>query len=178
MIDPILHRPVLAALAMVLLAGAVGKIRDLSGWYHAVEQFGLLTAGLIRPAGLFILTTEFASGLLLLLPFARVAGAVLAIILLVIVTTAMLANVLRGRTDINCGCGGLGVDQHLSWGVVCRNLILLACASLLLFPELPRAYSVVEQIFSVAGALALAGLYATANQILATQPRLSDLRRR
>lgn len=177
MIDPILYRSLLAALAVILLAGAISKLRDVQAWFHAVEQFGLLSSRLTRPASIVVLAAELASGLLLLLPHTRVAGAMAAVLLLVIVTSAVIVDLRRGRTDISCGCGGLGSDQRLSWALVVRNLVLLACASLLALPELPRALSSVDQAFSVAGALAIAGLYATANQILATQPRLSQLRR-
>lgn len=177
MIDPILYRALLAALAMILLAGAISKLRDVHAWFGAVEQYGLISSHLIRHVGILILAAEFAGGSLLLWPPTRAAGAMVAVLLLVIVTGAVIVNLRRGRADIRCGCGGIGSDQRLSRALVVRNLVLLACASLLQFPELPRVLSSADQVFSVAGALVLAGLYATANQVLATEPRLSQLRR-
>lgn len=177
MIDPILYRALLAALAMILLAGALSKLRDVPAWFHAVEQYGLISPYLIRAVGILVLAAEFVSGLLLLVPPARPTGAMVAVLLLLTVTGAVIVNLLRGHTDIRCGCGGIGSDQRLSRALVVRNLVLLVCATLLVFPELLREFSSVDQMCSVAGALTLAGLYATANQLLATQPRLRQLRR-
>ncbi|MGO4844024.1 MauE/DoxX family redox-associated membrane protein, partial [Rhizobiaceae sp. 2RAB30] len=40
--------------------------------------------------------------------------------------TAIAVNLLRGRTRIDCGCGGAG--QGLSWFLVGRNTALLGLA--------------------------------------------------
>jgi hypothetical protein len=175
MIDPVMHQAIAAGLSIVLAAGALSKLRDTSSWFGAVESYDLLPAELTRAAGLAIVGAELAGAALLLSPSDRAIGAFLCCVLLSTVTGAVIANLLRGRAYIYCGCGDLGADQRLSWALVLRNFVLIAGALIAAVPALRREVSMADQCFSVAGGLAFAGLYATANQILATEPRTRGL---
>jgi hypothetical protein len=49
-------------------------------------------------------------------------------VLLVLFAGAIAVNVMRGRTDIDCGCFRSALRQNLSWWLVLRNAVLLVLA--------------------------------------------------
>ena len=57
--------------------------------------------------------------------------------LLVTYTIAISINLLRGNTDINCGCGSLLESNHLHIGLVARNSLLILMSILLYFLDEP-----------------------------------------
>jgi hypothetical protein len=96
-----------------------------------------------------------------------------------VVTTAVAINLLRGRTEIDCGCGSLGGhvgDQTLSWGLVARNALLALAAVLTLREDAARALVWIDYLSVAGGTLGLLGLYVTVNQLMANTPRLRALR--
>ncbi|MDR2239069.1 MAG: hypothetical protein LBE33_01330 [Zoogloeaceae bacterium] len=176
MLDPILPHMFAALLAIVFLGGAWQKLRDVDGFVMAIEQYRLLPVTWAAAVAWSLLTAEIAAGLLLLPLATRPVGAGLTLLLLFVFTTAVAINLLRGRRDIDCGCGGPEGGQHLSWGLVLRNVVLAATAALSLAAEAPRERVWLDGLTLVAGTLALYGLYAAANQLMANRPRLLKLR--
>jgi Methylamine utilisation protein MauE len=64
-------------------------------------------------------------------------GALLGIALLALYATSIAINLQRGRSHIECGCGGAG--QPIAWSLVLRNALLSAIAGLaLLTSSSPR----------------------------------------
>jgi uncharacterized membrane protein YphA (DoxX/SURF4 family) len=175
-LDPTLPHIFAALLAIVFLGGAWQKLRDKDGFVLAVEQYRLLPASWAPPAAWALLLAEACAGLLLLPLATRALGAVLALAVLAAVTLAVAVNLLRGRRAIDCGCGGPEGGQHLSWGLVLRNLLLGLASALSLAAEAPRELVWLDGLTVVAGTLALYGLYAAANQLMANRPRLLKLR--
>lgn len=174
--DPTLPHMFAALLAIVFLGGAWQKLRDMDSLAMAVEQYRLLPPSWARPAAWALLAAEAVAGLLLLPLATRAAGAGLAMAVLAAVTLAVAINLLRGRHAIDCGCGGPEGGQHLSWGLVLRNGLLGLAAALSLAAETPRDLVWLDGLTLVAGTLALYGLYAAANQLMANRPRLMKLR--
>ena len=87
-------------------------------------------------------------------------------------------NVARGRTDIDCGCGGVEGRQRLSWSLVARNLVLVAllgCAAQVAAPPLPGIASGATLAMA---ALAFFALFAAASQLAAQRPLLNELAKR
>ncbi len=174
--DPTVVLASAIALAAILLLGALEKLRDLPRYSGAVAAYGLLPPALVGAfAGLLVLV-ELAAGLLLLLPAgARLAGAWLALGLLMLVTSALLLNLLRGHTDIDCGCGGPAQTQvGLSWWLIARNALLLACCVPTLLPGQPsRALQWIDAPALLGATLAIIGLYFTANHLIASHTRFT-----
>jgi len=175
-LDPTLPHMFAALLAIVFLGGAWQKLRDMDGFAMAVEQYRLLPLSWAMPTAWALLAAEAVAGLLLLPLATRTAGAALALAVLAAVTLAVAINLLRGRHAIDCGCGGPEGGQHLSWGLVLRNGLLGLAAGLSLAAEAPRDLVWLDGLTLVAGTLALYGLYAAANQLMANRPRLMKLR--
>ena len=179
LLDPVAVRAAGAALSVIFLTGAWQKLRDPALFQANVENYRLLPESLTWPVAILLPLWELAAGVLLLTGPTRTAGTLLTIGLLLAVTTAVVINLVRGRTEIDCGCGSLGGhvgDQTLSWGLTIRNGLLGFAAVLTLREDSARVLVWVDYLSVGGGTLGLLGLYLTANQLMANQPRLQALR--
>lgn len=166
--DPVLGHGCAAALAILLLSSAWHKLADLAVFRATVELYALLPAAAVGAfAGLFPLL-EVAAGVVVLLrpdgPWMLLPLAVLGL-----ATAAILINVLRGRTRLECGCGG-DSQPRLSWALVARNVALLGGVLVAAAADSGRPLVWVDFLTVAALTLTLAGLYAALNQLLANRP--------
>lgn len=172
-IDPVVLRGVAAALSVVLILGALVKLRDMELFRYAVDNYRLLPDALVPGFAWGFALSELAAGVGLLFPASQGWAAWLALAVLGLASAGVLINLSRGIDRIECGCGTGG--QRISAGLVARNGVLAALVALCATDELPRALGLIDH-FSVAGiALVLLALYASANQLLANQPLLKEI---
>ncbi|MCB1746082.1 MAG: methylamine utilization protein MauE [Gammaproteobacteria bacterium] len=174
--DIVIQHVAAASLAIVFMVGAWQKLRDRIGFEIALDNYDLLPAALVKPVAWLLPAFEFATGLALVSPW-RTNGGVMALLLLGFVTAGVVVNLLRGRTDVGCGCGGIEDEQLLSWALVARNgvLALGACATLGAGVARPLAW--LDYVTVVGATLSAYALYVAANQLIANRPRLARLRR-
>jgi len=173
-VDPLLNTVLCLAAALVFLHGALAKWREREVFAAAMQNYELIPDVTVPTASTALILAEAATGTLLLLPDARPLGQLAGIALLLIVTGAVALNLLRGRTEISCGCGGN--DQQISWGLVARNGGFAALLGLAALPVATREWLLLDYAMAGLGAAALAGLYAAASQLLGNHPRLIALR--
>ncbi len=174
MIDPILIYTAAATLAGILLSGALGKLANFSLFEQATAGYALLPATLVRPFAAVFLAAELGSGLLLLIPATRAAGAALAMAVLLLACAGIAANLLRGRRDIDCGCGGFAEKGGgLSWWLILRNSLLLVLAAPALLAQHASARSLgwVDALTFFGTTLAALGLYFCLNQLIDSHQR-------
>lgn len=173
MLDPVVVNAAAAAVGIVLIVGALDKLRDLELFRYAVENYRLLGS---RGAALFaplFAGAELLAGSGLVFETTRPFAMWLALAVMLAATGGVAVNLLRGLDRIECGCGTGG--QRISWGLVVRNLCLMALIVLAAATEQSRQLGVLDY-FSVGGCvLALLAIYASANQLLANQPLLKEL---
>ena len=179
--DPVIAWIAAATLALVLLVGAAGKLASFDFFEATMAEYRLipiaLASGLVlRASAATLIAAELICAGLLLYGPVRSDGASLTLALLALVTAAVIINLLRGRRDIRCGCGGPEHAQTLSWGLVFRNLVLAAAALIALLPPTERALHWLDLLSIIGGTLAAGGLYFAANQLLANHPHLDALR--
>lgn len=172
-LDPVFGHAVAGALALVLALGSWSKLSDLDSFAFAVERYRLLPATASRVAGFVLPFVEALAAALLVMPHTRAGGAWLAALLLALVTGAVLVNLLRGRTDIDCGCGGPGHRQRLSWWLVVRNSLLLIGCGLTIAPITARPLVWLDAFTATFAAAALWLLYAAADELLSDPQRRS-----
>lgn len=179
LVDPVIARALGAALSVVFLAGAWQKFREPLLFRAALENYRLLPERFIDLVARGLPLLEGAAGVLLLFAETRSIGGGLAALLLFVVTVAVAINLWRGNADIDCGCGWLGAEggeQPLSWGLVARNALLVAALPLALADGSQRTLVWIDYLTVACATLALLGLYLSANQLLANQPRLHAMR--
>jgi Methylamine utilisation protein MauE len=177
-LDPVFARALAAAVSLVLLVGAVQKARDWDGFRAALANYRLLPGALVTPAALALPALEMFAGIALLAGPFRAAGSMLALAVLLTVTGAVAINLLRGRVDIDCGCGGVEGRQRLSWGLVARNAVVMLAAVCGTLEGAARELTWFDYGTVALASLALYGLYACTSQLLSNHPRLADLRNR
>ena len=150
-------------LASVFLVAMVHKLKDPVLFRVTLEDYQLIPHTMLRPAFFALVAIEFLIGgaLLLNVQVAGLAGA----ILLIVYSLAMGINLLRGRTEIDCGCSGPAVRQSLSIWLVVRNAVLVVLAIITLSGETDRLLGILDWFTSLAAATVFALIYSTAAQL-------------
>ncbi|ODT47716.1 MauE/DoxX family redox-associated membrane protein [Devosia sp. 63-57] len=108
--------------SLIFARAAWHKLSEFTEFTGFVADYQLLPERLVVPASWAIVTAETASVALQLVPGGRLLGLGIAVMMLLAYAGAMAVNIRRGRTAIECGCGG--AVQPLSWSLVVRNAIL------------------------------------------------------
>jgi hypothetical protein len=132
----------LMVLALLIFLGAVlHKIFDFGEFQGFVADYQLLPEILVKPTSLLLVIVEAGVVLLMLWSPTRIFALTLAAGLLALYALAIAVNLRRGRTQIECGCGG--APQWLSAALVWRNLLLIALVLLPLW-RMPAGLQVSE----------------------------------
>ena len=135
-LDPLLAATVIGLLVFVFARAALHKLSNFPEFRQTVAEYRLLPERLAEPVAAALAAAEIVAAALLLLPGCRGFGALAASLLLVGYAVAMGINLSRGRTSIDCGCGGTG--QSISWALVSRNALLALLAALAGAPVVAR----------------------------------------
>lgn len=165
-----------ATLAIVFLVAAWQKLHELEVFEAALANYRLLPEALLAPAARALPAFELATGLALVIaPFSALGG-LAALALLLLVTGAVVINLLRGRRDVGCGCGGIEDEQMLSWALVVRNTVLIMLALVALAPPAARDLIWLDYLAVAGSTVAGYGIYLVSSQLIANAPRLARLR--
>jgi len=113
------------ALGILFFVAAAEKLRHRRRFVFVVLSYQVLPKTLSRVYGLALPWLEAGVSLALLFGVAVRLAALLALTLLISFTIAILVNIARRRTDLNCGCFGQGRRQRLEGKLVIRNAILI-----------------------------------------------------
>lgn len=166
MLDPVFDIAIRGTLAALLLVAAWHKLRDPIGFWLAVSGYQLLRENLARPAARLIPLVEIALALSLVVLPSTSLPLVAAMALWLVYGSAIAVNLLRGRTELDCGCGGIGADQTIHWGLVARNGVLALVTGFLLFPGMTRELVWFDYAAAGFACLLLLLIYATAEHLL------------
>jgi Methylamine utilisation protein MauE len=118
---------------------------------------------------------ECAAALGLLLSPLRAPAALVLIALLGLFTGAIVINLVRGRTDIDCGCFGPALRQRLSWWLLPRNGALFGLLAIALMPAGGRPMNFLDLTTAALAAATMVVLYTAANYLIANAPGLRAL---
>lgn len=178
--DPLLIYMAAASLAVILLVGGLDKVRNFDLFEGAVMAYRLLPMNSSKVFSALFVMAELGAAALLLIPQARMYGALLAVVVLGVATAGVALNLLRGHTDVACGCGNLKQQSAgLSWWLVARNGLLLAVTVLLFLPQsifIERHFSWVDGLTFFGSTLAMLGLYFAVNQLIESHVKLQKLK--
>lgn len=105
----LIDAPVLAAfvksfLMLLFVTAALSKLRNLDEFHGVVRNFRLMPDALARPVAYLLPPAELATAIAIAVPATSQVATALAGALLVVFGAAMAINVLRGRSQIDCGC--------------------------------------------------------------------------
>lgn len=166
--DPVLGSVARTVLAVVFLVGGWQKFRDPQVFAAALENYRLLPPRLVPAVATVLPLLEISCGVMLLFPPCTPLSSVLSMLLVGAVTAAVAINLLIGRADIDCGCGGIS-SQPLSWALVARNGAMMVMLGLARAAD-ERDLLAMDYVTTVAATLALLGLYVCVNQLMTNAP--------
>lgn len=135
------------ALAILLMAGVVHKLRDMTALRGAIASYLRDTpfqgAQLIATLAAAITAAEAVTALAIaaswVAPF-TVFGAVLGAALFMFYAAVMAYNIARGNRIADCGCSFGGQQkQTVGWPLVLRNVLLALLAASVAIPARPSA---------------------------------------
>jgi hypothetical protein len=161
MIDPLVVWIALACTVTLFAHAAVSKAMDRALVEQHLAAYGVPHA-MLGAAAIVLPAVEALVALLLFTPW-RVAGAALAVALLVIYGAAMAQALARGRR-LDCGCGG--EPLAVSWALVVRNAGLAAVAVLAGATMAERPMGVGDFLVVSAALLLACLLFAALHQVL------------
>jgi uncharacterized membrane protein len=173
--DPIAVGAIVGALALIMFAAAWHKFSEPEEFAGALAAYRLLPETAVWPVARLLPVVEAVLGAGVLLPVTRQAALLGLAVLVSAYAVAIGINLLRGRHDIDCGCGG--ASHPLSWGLVGRNVVLAAAAILASRPTVERSMEWTDALTLVAGVLAFYALYLMADELLRQASRLAQIKR-
>jgi hypothetical protein len=174
--DPAIQVALRLSLALLLLGAFRHKARDLGGFRAAVADYRILPVWAVTAGTALLLAGELSVGIALLVPGLGGVAAPAAAALLTLYSVAIGVNLVRGRRDIDCGCSGPGARRTLGEGLLVRNAVLIATATLCALPTSARPLLWLDALTALGGGAALTLLYAAVDAALANAPWLQELR--
>jgi len=111
----------------VFLLAGLAKIADRNAFEAATARYGLLPTRFVRPVARWMPILEVAAGGALLIGAGVVYASAALAGALVAFTAVVGVSLLRGES-FDCGCRAAGAPRKIGWGVVIRNLVLIAMA--------------------------------------------------
>ncbi|RQZ15277.1 methylamine utilization protein MauE [Burkholderia sp. Bp9031] len=180
-LDPVLATSAQAGAAVVVLLGAFAKLRRPAAFRQALAGYRLLPDALAAPAAFAIPLAEVVCAAALLFPDTRMTGALGLIALLLVFAAGMTINILRGHTDIDCGCSGFAAaradaPRGIGWLHVARVLLLAVLVATALVEPGGRAVVWFDYLTLLSSVLLIVCALLTVDVLLANVPRLSHLR--
>ncbi|MGF9910181.1 MauE/DoxX family redox-associated membrane protein [Brevibacillus porteri] len=122
-------------LALLFISSSVSKIKNSTTHASIVKDYKILPERSIRFFAVLDTYSELLIGLLLIFGLYYSWAALAGSGLLLLYSVAIVVNLLRGRREISCGCGGIVGNHNLSWVLVSRNVLLIAmCLSVYQIP--------------------------------------------
>jgi hypothetical protein len=162
MSDPVVLGTAQWTLALLFALSSWSKLRDRAVFAATVADYHLVPDALTGPLATAIPFTEAVIAPALLFEGTRVTAAAWAAGLVLLFSLAVLVNLLRGRTYIDCGCFSGAFRQRIGWDVLARNGVLLGVIAWVGHsPEPSRAAHWLDMVTMAAAAGAVVLLFAT-----------------
>jgi hypothetical protein len=137
MIDPVVSVSLRCLLAVLFATAAWHKASDSRRFTATLEAYRLLPSSLGKMAARVLPVAEVGVVASLLLPLYRWA-ALGAVGLLALYSVAIAINLVRGRSEMDCGCFGPAAGVPLSGALVARNVLLIGAAAIVSLPVTAR----------------------------------------
>lgn len=187
MLDPLIMRIISLGFAVLFMLSAIHKMGDRIEFLQILGAYRVLPAIFLRPAALILPNLEMvvAVGWLAIgfLGFQLRAIPIISAGLLLIYSSVIALNLIRGRTDIDCGCGfsSSKTNKHknaerISYPLVWRNSILALTALLVIAPSSAREITAIDYVALIAATVVCILIYGAVNQLIANSQGLKPWR--
>jgi uncharacterized membrane protein YphA (DoxX/SURF4 family) len=137
-----LHIFIRLLLGLILLSTGLSKLMHPSRFRQAIQNYRLVPAAweaklsFSMVVAFVIPIAELIAGLGIIGGFELIPAALLAFALFVLLSVALIINLMHGRYELSCHCEGMLGNHRISWWLVGRNgLFLGSLLALLLTPD-------------------------------------------
>jgi hypothetical protein len=165
-LDPAFGYLIIAGAALLFASAAVRKFQDLGRFTEIFAAYRVLPAALAPRAAWIIPCIEIAIAAALSWAPGRRLGVASAIAVLIAYGSGLGVNLLRGRRDLDCGCGGPRGRRAIAAWMVWRNLLLAGTVGIAAMPWSTRFLGLTDALTVVGGLIAGVLLYATSDRLL------------
>jgi hypothetical protein len=165
-LDPAFGYLIIAGAALLFASAAVRKFQDLARFTEIFTAYRVLPAALARRVAWLIPCIEITIAAALSWEPGRRLGVVSATLVLIAYGSGLGVNLLRGRRDLDCGCGGPRGRRSIAPWMVWRNLLLAGAVGIAAMPWSARFLGLTDALTVAGGLIAGALLYATADRLL------------
>lgn len=179
-IDPVLGDAAQAGVAVVVLLSALGKWRQPDAFRATLAAWQIVPTALVGIVALAVAWAETSGALALLAGETRVFGATVLIALFTLFAMGLVVNIVRGHTDIDCGCGGLAssadAPRGIGWWHVGRAALFAALTCTAYATPVARAIVWFDYVTLAGSVLLIVCALLTLDALIANGPKLQHLR--
>jgi hypothetical protein len=166
MLDPAFGYLIVAGLALLFASAAMHKVRGLARFTEIFSAYRVMPDALGRRLAKLVPCLEVAIAIALLWEPSRRMAVIAAAAVLIAYASVMGLNLLRGRRDLDCGCGMARDRRNIAGWMVWRNLFLAAAIGSAALPWSPRALNSTDMLTVFGGLIAAVTLYAAVDRLL------------
>jgi hypothetical protein len=166
MLDPAFGYLIVAGVALLFASAGIHKVRGVARFTEIFVAYRVLPNVLGRRISRLIPCFEVAIAIALLWEPSRRMAVIAAIAALIAYALGMGLNLLRGRRDLDCGCGTARDRRPIAGWMVWRNLFLAAALGSAALPWSPRALNSTDLLTVMGGLIVAVALYAAVDRLL------------
>ena len=123
-------------LGIVFFVSGLLKLPDLKGFYIIVVRFNIIKGLLAKSFAYALPFAEIVIGFSLIFAYQVKIASIIALIMLINSTFALIYVLIKKKKLDNCGCYGTALKVPVSWGKVIENLVWLILTILLVIGSL------------------------------------------
>ncbi len=166
MLDPVAGYLIVFGIALLFALAGSHKLRNIALFTEVFSAYRVLPESLARRAAWLIPAIELAIALALPWEACRPWALIAAVALLIGYAAGISLNLVRGRRELDCGCGAAGNRRSIAPWMVWRNLVLAFALGVAAMPWIARPLTGLD-VLTVTGALSAAAmLYAAVDRLL------------
>jgi hypothetical protein len=148
LLDPVAGYLIVCGIALLFALAGSHKLRNLALFTEVFSAYRVLPESLARRSAWLIPAME------------------LAIALLIAYAAGISLNLVRGRRELDCGCGAAGNRRSIALWMVWRNLVLALALGVAALPWIARPLTGLDALTVIGGLSAAAMLYAAVDRLL------------
>jgi len=190
MLDPLILRIISVGFAILFIPAAIHKLANISQFTAILRAYKIMPERMTIIASWLIPLLELQLGsawlLLEIINLPTTIIATMSAMLLGLYTLGIAINILRGRSYIDCGCSfsttiaktdNDGTMQHLSLGLVVRNVLLIIVALVAALPISVRNFLFIDYFSLLTATIAIVLLFGAFNQLLINRNAINTWRK-
>lgn len=166
MLDPAFGYLIIAGIALLFVTAGAHKLRSLALFAEVFAAYRVMPDALARRLAWLVPCLELGVAAGLWWKPSRRMAAISGIAVLIAYASGVAINLLRGRRDLDCGCGATHDRRAIAAWMVWRNLFLAAALGIAALPWSARALNLVDFPTVLGGLIAVAMLYAAVDRLL------------